>query len=123
MRRFIKVTTETQIRCYSFAREAFSQSNKMYLYIVVLNQRGTLVEYLDVYNNIRIAANNNNDNQIHQSIRLTFNSANCSVVASPGALVNRHCPVVVFGNAMTSRMLFAPHKSMTNLSIPMANPP
>ena len=122
MRRFIKVTTETQIRCYSFAREAFSQSNKMYLYIV-LNQRGTLVEYLDVYNNIRIAANNNNDNQIHQSIRLTFNSANCSVVASPGALVNRHCPVVVFGNAMTSRMLFAPHKSMTNLSIPMANPP
>ena len=124
MRRFIKVTTETQIRCYSFAREAFSQSNKMHLYIV-LNQRGTLVvEHLDVYNNsIRIAVNNNNDNQIHQSIRLTFNSANCSAVASPGALVNRHCPVVVFGNAMTSRMLFAPHKSMTNLSIPMANPP
>lgn len=42
MRRFIKVTTETQIRCYSFAREAFSQSNKMHLYIV-LNQRGTLL--------------------------------------------------------------------------------
>ena len=50
-------------------------------------------------------------------------SAICVAGIAEGAPVNRSAPDCVFGNAMTSRMLFSPAKIATSRSMPKAKPP
>ena len=66
---------------------------------------------------------NNQNNYFFLSIILMFKSDNCSEDTELGDSSINEDADVVFGNAMTSRILFEPYKIIINLSEPKAMPP
>ena len=57
------------------------------------------------------------------SLRRSPTSSSCYWLTIPGALVSRHFPPPLLGNAMTSRMLPVPQSKLIWRSTPSAKPP